>query len=191
MTNQNKITFEERQIRRRNRKVNSLRFNQGIKELFFKKNKLIMFLLFIIAIVLVWFLLVYKPSNNLDVFRQLIYIAFWLFISVCIWGIITWFGKPKNAQKIEDDMKDILNIKEDHKVPILKSITKNEDKTSTYEFYSPDLTKDKCEEKRSDIEQKLGIKILGKIKSNGKFIYFNAISQKYIKLRGELTDDEI
>lgn len=40
MTNKNKITFEERQLRRRNRKVNVLRFKQGIKEISRKKSKL-------------------------------------------------------------------------------------------------------------------------------------------------------
>lgn len=187
----NKISFEERQMRRRNKKVNSLRFKQGIKELISKKNKLITFLLFIIATIIIWFLFVYKPSNELDILRLLIYIVFWLFISICIWGIIAWFGKPKNAQKIEDDIKDIFNIKEAHKVPILKIIKKRFNGLFTYGFYSPDYSKEKYEERRTDIEQKLGILISGAIESDGEFIYFDGIPKKNIKLKNDLKDDRI
>lgn len=187
---QNKLNFEERQLQRRNRKVNSLRFKQGIKELFSKKIKLITFLIFIITAIIIWFLFIYKP-NNLDIFRMLIYILFWLFVCICIWGIITWFGKPKKAQKIEDGIKDIFNIEELHKIPILNSITKGFDGLFIYSFYSPDYSKEEYEKRRKSIEQKLSIVISGEIENKGDFIRFNAISKKNIKLKGELKDDRI
>lgn len=190
MTNQKKLTFEERQIRRRKRKVNSIRTKQGIKEIMNKRLKLIMFLLFIIIVICTWILFIYVP-NNTDIFRMLVYIVYWLFIGVCIWGIIMWFGKPKNAQKIEDDIKDVFNIKESHKIPILKIIKKRFDGMFTYGFYSPDYSSEKYEEKRLDIEQKLGIIISGNIENCGEFIYFDAIPKKKIKLKGELKDDRI
>lgn len=187
---QNKLSFEERQIGRRNRKVNKLRLMQGIKELFSKKLKLTIFSLYIIVSMFIW-VLVYDPSNYKNIFKILIYIIFWLVFGIFTFGILMWFGKPRKAQKIEDDVKDVLNIKEAHKVPILDSITKKGNKINTYKFYSPDYSKDKYEEKRTDIEQKLGIKILDKVESDQDFIYFDAISKKDIKSKGELKDDRI
>lgn len=190
MTNQKKLTFEERQIRRRKRKVNSIRTKQGIKEIMNKRLKLIMFLIFIIVVICIWLLLIYIP-NNTDIFRMLVYVVYWLFVSICIWGIIMWFGKPKNAQKIEDFIKDIFNIKEEHKIPILKIIKKGLNGMLTFGFYSPDYSKEKYEEKRIDIEQKLGIIISGNIESYGEFIYFDAFPKKNIKLKEVLKDDRI
>lgn len=186
----NKVSFVERQNRRRKRKVNSIRTKQGIKEIMNKRLKLIMFLLFIIIVICIWFLFVYAP-NNTDIFRMLIYIVYWLLTNVCIWGIIMWFGKPKNAQKIEDSIKDVFNIKEEHKVPILKVIKKRLNGMFTYGFYSPDYSEEKYEEKRIDIEQKLRIIISGNVESDGEFIYFTAIPKKNIKLKKELKDDRI
>lgn len=189
--NNNKLTFEERQIRRRNQKRNALRFKQGIKELFSKKLKFTIFLLYVIATIFIWFLFIYTPSDYKNIFKLLIYILYWLFFGICTLGILMWYGKPKNAQKIEDDIKDILNIKEAHKVPILDRIIKKVNGIITFKFYSPDFSEDKYEEKRIDIEQKLGIKILNKIESYEKFIYFDAIPKKKIKLERELKDDRI
>lgn len=188
---QNKLSFEERQIRRRNQKENALRFKNGIKELFSKKLKFTIFSLYVISIIFIWFLFVYTPNDYENILKLLIYIVFWLFFGICALGILLWYGKPKNAQKIEDDIKDILNIKEEHKVPILDSIIKKENGIIAYKFYSPDYSEDKFEEKRSDIEQKLGIKILNKIESHGKFICFDSISKKSIKLMDVLNDDRI
>lgn len=191
MNSQNKLSFEERQIRRRNRKVNALRFKQGIKEISRKKFKSRLLFLFIIVVLIFWFLIVYQPSDKLDIFKLLIYIVYWLFINICLLGIIMWFGKPKNAQRIEDDIKDIFNIKEEHKIPILKCIVKRFNGMFTYGFYSPDYSKEKYEERRTDLEQKLSIVISGNIENDGEFIYFDAIPKKNIKLKGELKDDEI
>ena len=74
---QNKLSFEERQIRRRNQKVNELRFKQGIKELFSKKLKFIIFSLYIIIAILLW-ILIYDPSSYKNIFKLLVYILFWL-----------------------------------------------------------------------------------------------------------------
>lgn len=184
------INFEERQISRRKRKVNSIRTKQGIKEILNNKFKLIIFLVFIIVIICIWFLFIYAPKNK-DIFRLLIYIVYWLFTGICVWGIIMYFGKPKNAQKIEDSIKDVFNIKEEHKVPILKIIKKRLDGMFTYGFYSPDYSEEKYEEKRKNIENKLGIIISGNIEGDGEFIYFTAIPKKNIKLKKELKDDRI
>ena len=192
---QNKLSFEERQIRRRNRKVNKLRFMQGIKEMFLKRLKLTLFSLYIIISIFVWILFIYDPNDYKNIVRLLVYILFWLVFGIFSWGILMWFGKPKKAQEIEDDVKDVLNIKEAHKVPILVSIYKTRSNISTnintYKFYSPDYSKDKYEEKRTDIEQKLGIKILDEIESDRDFIYFDAILKKKIKPMKELKDDRI
>ncbi len=192
---QNKLSFEERQIRRRNQKVNQLRFMQGIREVFSKKLKLTLFSLYIIISIFIWFLFIYDPNDHKNIIRLLVYILFWLVFGIFALGILMWFGKPKKAQKIEDDIKDVFNIKEAHKVPILASIFKRRSNISTnintYKFYSPDYSKDKYEEKRTDIEQKLGIKIVDKIESNQDFIYFDAILKKKIKPMKELKDDRI
>lgn len=192
---QNKLSFEERQIRRRNQKVNKLRFIQGIREVFSKKFKLTIFSLYIIISIFIWLLFIYDPNDYKNIVRLLVYILFWLVFGTFTFGIITWFGKPKKAQKIEDDIKDVLNIKEDHKVPIFVSTFKRRcnvnTNINTYKFYSPDYSKDKYEEKRTDIEQKLGIKILDKIESDRDFIYFDAIFKKNIKPMKELKDDRI
>lgn len=187
MTNEQK--FIDRQNKERNIIVNELRTKQGIKELFAKKSKLTLFLLFIVITICIWLLFIY--SDDLNIIRLLIYIAYWMLFALCIWGILMWFGKPKNAQKIEDDIKDIFNIKEAHKVPILKSIIKKFNGKFTYELYSPDYSKEKYEAKRLDIEQKLGIAIIGGIESYEKFIYFDAVPKKSIKAKGELKDDRI
>lgn len=191
---QNKLSFEERQIRRRNQKVNELRFKQGIKEIFSKKLKFIIFSIYIIVAIFLW-ILIYDPSSYKNILILLAYILFWLIFGIFAFGIITWFGKPKKAKKIEDDIKDVLNIKEDHKVPIFVSIFKRRCNISTnvntYKFYSPDFSETKYEEKRTDIEQKLGIKILDKVESDQEFIYFDSISKKNIKSKGELKDDRI
>lgn len=192
---QNKLSFQEREIRRRNRKVNELRSKQGIKEVFSKKLKLTLFSLYIIISIFIWFLFIYDPNDYKNIVKLLLYILFWFVFGLFAWGIIMWFGKPKKAQKIEDAIKSVLNIKEDYKVPILVSIYKTinniSTKINTYKFYSPDYSKEKYEEKITDIEQKLGIKIVDKIKSNQDFIYFDAISKKDIKSKGELKDDRI
>ena len=191
---QNKLSFEERQIIRRNQKVNELRFKQGIKELFSKKLKFIIFSLYIIIAILLW-ILIYDPSSYKNIFKLLVYILFWLIFGIFTFGIITWFGKPKKAKKIEDDVKDVLNIKEDHKVPIYVSKFKRRcninNNINTFKFYSPDFSESKYEEKRTDIEQKLGIKIIDKIESDQEYIYFDFILKKSIKSKGELKDDRI
>lgn len=192
---QNKLSFEERQIRRRNQKVNKLRFRQGIKEIFSKRLKLILFSIYIIISIFIWILFIYDPNDYNNIVRLLVYILFWFVFGTFTFGIITWFGKPKKAQKIEDDIKDVLNIKEDHKVPIFVSIFKRRcnvnTNINTFKFYSPDYYKERYEEKRTDIEQKLGIKIIDKIESDQEYIYFDFILKKNIKLKGELKDDRI
>lgn len=192
---QNKLSFEERQIRRRNQKVNKLRFIQGIREVFSKKFKLTIFSLYIIISIFIWLLFIYDPNDYKNIVRLLVYILFWLVFGTFTFGIITWFGKPKKAQEIEDDIKDILNIKEDHKVPIFVSIFKRRcnvnTNINTFKFYSPDYYKERYEEKRTDIEQKLGIKIIDKIESDQEYIYFDFILKKNIKSKGELKDDRI
>ena len=192
---QNKLSFEERQIRRRNQKVNKLRFIQGIREVFSKKLKLTIFSLYIIISLFIWFLFVYDPSSYKDIFKLLVYILFWFVFGIFASGILMWFGKPKKAQKIEDDIKDVLNIKEDHKVPIFVSIFKRRcnvnTNINTFKFYSPDYYKERYEEKRTDIEQKLSIKIIDKIESDQEYIYFDFILKKNIKSKGELKDDRI
>lgn len=185
------ISFEERQIRRRNRKVNSIRLRQGIKQLSSNKLKLIVFLTYIIISLIGWFLFIYDPSDMKNIMRLLIYVLFWLMFGLFTFGILTWFGKPKKAQKVEDDIKDILNIKEDHKVPIYVAIQKRRDGIPTYKFYSPDYSEDKYNEKITDIEQKFGIKIIGKAEGYKGYIYFDFIPNNKIKLRGELKDDRI
>lgn len=191
----NKLNFEERQIRRRNRKVNQLRFRQGIKEMFSKRSKLTLFSVYIIISIFIWILFVYDPNDYKNIVRLLVYILFCVVFGTFSWGIIMWFGKPKKAQEIEDDIKDVLKIEKAHKVPILVSIYKTRSHISTnintYKLYSPDYSKDKYEEKRTDIEQKLGIKIVGKIENDQDFIYFDAILKKKIKPMKELKDDRI
>lgn len=191
----NKLNFEERQIRRRNRKVNQLRFRQGIKEMFSKRSKLTLFSVYIIISIFIWILFIYDPNDYKNIVRLLVYITFWLVFSFFTWAILMWFGKPKKAQEVEDDVKDVLKIKEAHKVPIFVSKYKTRSNIGTnidtYKFYSPDYSKEKYEEKRTDIEQKLGIKIKDKIESDQEFIYFDAILQKKIKPMKELKDDRI
>ena len=191
----NKLNFEERQIRRRNKKVNELRFRQGIKEIFSKRSKLTLFSVYIIISIFIWILFIYDPNDYKNIVRLLVYILFWVIFSIFASGILMWFGKPKRAQEVEDDIKDVLKIEKDHKVPILVSIYKTRSnistKINTYKFYSPDFSEDKYEEKRTNIEQKLGIKIVDGIESDQEFIYFDAISKKDIKSKGELKDDRI
>lgn len=186
------ISFEERQLRRRNRKVNSLRFKQGFNELKRKRIKRIIFYIFIFTTLISWNLFVYKPINNLDIFRLLIYIAYWLIDSICLFGLIIWFGTPKNYRMIEDDIKDIFDIKESHKIPILKSNIKSlQNNDYTYSFYSPDFPEEKYEEKRNEIEQKLGIEIQGPIVDNNGYVSISYVPKKKIKKMGELIDDRI
>ena len=191
----NKLNFEERQIRRRNKKVNELRFRQGIKEIFSKRSKLTLFSVYIIISIFIWILFIYDPNDYKNIVRLLVYILFWVIFSIFASGILMWFGKPKRAQEVEDDIKDVLKIEKDHKVPILVSIYKTRSnistKINTYKIYSPDFSEDKYEEKRTNIEQKLGIKIIDGIESDQEFIYFDAISKKDIKSKGELKDDRI
>jgi len=80
MKNQNKLSFEERQIRRRNQKRNALRFNQGIKEVFSKKLKFIIFLLYVIATIFIWFLFVYTPSDYKNIFKLLYKLSWFLIL---------------------------------------------------------------------------------------------------------------
>ena len=187
----NNITFKERQLRRRKRKVNSLRLIQGFKELYRKRTKRLLFLLFNILVIVIWILFIYKSDNNLDVLRLLIYTIYWLFSLLCWFGLIMWFGTPRKYQQIEDDIKDIFEIKEEHKVPILKSIIKAFDGLLSYCFYSPDFSREKYEEKRGDIEQKLGVIIYGRIVGEKDYIYLACKPKKKIKHDGELTDDNI
>lgn len=191
----NKLNFEERQIRRRNKKVNELRFRQGIKEMFSKRSKLTLFSVYIIISIFIWILFIYDPNDYKNIVRLLVYILFWVIFGIFASGILMWFGKPKKAQEVEDDIKDVLKIEKAHKVPILVSIYKTRGHISTnintYKFYSPDYSKDKYEEKIINIEQKLGIKIVGKIENDQEFIYFDAILQKKIKPMKELKDDRI
>lgn len=184
------ITFEERQLRRRKRKVNSLRLTQGFIELYRKRIKRLIFLLFNLLVIVIWFLFIYKSSNNLDISRLLIYIIYWLFSLLCWFGLIMWFGTPRKYQQIEDDIKDVFDIKEEHKVPILKSIVKTPDKYLSHCFYSPDFSKEKYEEKKSDISQKLGMVILY-IEYQGDYVYLMCVPKNKIKDNGELTDDRI
>ncbi|MDR0912329.1 MAG: hypothetical protein LBM96_07005 [Methanobrevibacter sp.] len=192
----NKLDFEERQIMRRNRKRNKIRFIQGIKQLFLKKRNIIIFAIFILGMTFVWFnrsvLLNVTPKSLEFLFKILIDILYWIIFITLISAVFMWFGKPKNAQEIEDDIKDLFNIKEPHRVPIIVSIIRNKKNiVKTYKFYSPDFARQKYEEEKTNIEQKFGGKILNKIKSKGKYILFDTISNKNIKDVKELKDDRI
>ena len=187
---QNKPSFEERQIKERNKTMNGLRTMQGIKQLFSSKLKLITFLLFIASTIIIWFLYIYKGCE--DISRLLFYIIYWLVFGLLVFGILMWFGKPRNARKIEDGIRGVFNIQKAYKVPILASITTNrENKVKTYKFYSPDFSKHKYEEEKINLEQKLGIKILGEVRSNGKYVLFDGIANKKIRQDKELEDDGI